>query len=101
METHTYIKLYDWIIKTPELNLAQKTAYALIYQVSQKNSHGWYAGTAKLAEKIGLTKRSCIDIVNHLESIGAIEKRRYGRNNALFAIHSWANNKIQIYEQNK
>lgn len=101
MEYYTYIKLYDWIMKIGELNLAQKNTYALIYQVSQKNQNGWYGGIEKLADKIGLTKRTTIDIINHLVSIGAVEKRRSGRRNALFAIPNWANDKMQIYDRNR
>ena len=97
----TYIKLYDWIANIKEFSTSQKIVYALIYQMSQVSNAGWYGGVQKMANRLCITKRSCTTIINDLVTIGAIEKMKAGRRNALIAIPSWAEEQQTAYETRK
>ena len=67
----TFIKLYDWTIETG-LDIYERVVLSLITQLTEKGGMGFWAGYKHMADRTGIPKSKCKEIVARLNSIGAI-----------------------------
>jgi len=78
-----YMVIQGWMVKDLKLKGNRKDVFALIYGFCQ-NNEGTFTGSLNyIAEWIGATRRTAINVINSLEQDGLIIKEQEARNNIL------------------
>ena len=85
---NTFIKLYDWTIETG-LGIEERVILSLIAQFSENNS-GFWAGYKAMADRTGIPKARCKQIVEQLTKTRAVIQRNaaiFGKTRAVFTLN--------------
>ena len=75
VKNENYFQVSGWMINELQLKGAELCVYAIIYGFSQSGEYQFTGSKQYLADFVGVTKRSIIDILANLVKKGVIEKR--------------------------